>query len=313
MKIVGAGAAGLSLALMARGPVEIVERSDRPGGLCRSTVIEGFTFDTGPHILGGIPDAVEWVRWSTGIEWVQGRTRNVGWVDGRAVPHPFEDPAMGARYMAKMWKTPVDELSTGGLGAQRGRKPGGVSTFWYPKTGGYQAITDAWASRLDITYNTAGEREPGTVWTAPRHGARYNTLVTVTAGFRGTAPDLTAVYLPESWTPFHRLSFPSAFAPGNAPEGCYSIQGEASFDYPVQEGLPHAFRTTLAALGLGGERVFEHLRVVPYAYPVPTDPEPPEPRQNAPQVVEHGRTGAHRYLNLDGVVAMSMRLAASLR
>ncbi len=49
--ILGAGLAGLSAALHASGPHRLVERSDRPGGLCKTDVREGFYFDATGHWL----------------------------------------------------------------------------------------------------------------------------------------------------------------------------------------------------------------------------------------------------------------------
>lgn len=307
MRIAGAGAAGLSLGLMVPG-AEVFEKDDTPGGLCRSTTIDGFTFDIGPHILGGIPDAVQWVVESTGIEFVEGVTRNVGWLDGQYVAHPFEDEAVGQRYMAKMWKMDPAELAPSGLGAQQGRKPGGVKSFLYPAHGGYQAITDAWAAQLGDRLHLGTALEEADVWTGPVQGGRYNTLVTVTAGFEGEAPPYTAVYLPDDNTPFHRLSFPSTFAPGMAPEGYWSVQGETSYKV---DGSPGYIWTDifdwllciLEDIGLTHRPpVLSHVKRTFHAYPVPVA-QPATPNG-------HGRTGSLRYLNVDGVVAQSMERAA---
>ena len=47
--ILGAGLAGLSAALHARGSYRLVERADRPGGLCKTDVRDGFSFDATGH------------------------------------------------------------------------------------------------------------------------------------------------------------------------------------------------------------------------------------------------------------------------
>lgn len=315
--IIGAGAAGMSLALMLEQPVTIYERERTAGGLCRSTVRDGFTFDQGPHILGGIPDAVDWIVESTGLAFVPGVTRNRGFAGGSWCDHPFVNPDDGDQYMAKMWKTDPAMLSPARLGAQAGRKPGGVASFLYPIAGGYQAITDAWARKLEqqIVYGCeiAGW-QGGAVVTAPARGLPYNMLGLVTIGFLGAGPDLTAVYLPEAWTPFHRLSFPSAFAPSNAPPGCWSVQGEASFRTDAAHiGDPvEVLLATLERIGLGyGEQVMTSVQVIPNAYPVPTAGD--DLHADDPGVIRHGRTGAHRYINLDGVVAASHQLAAVLQ
>ncbi|MBM4394168.1 MAG: FAD-dependent oxidoreductase [Deltaproteobacteria bacterium] len=49
--ILGGGLAGVSLQRFTSRPSEVLEASDRPGGLCRSWGPEGWTFDVGGHIL----------------------------------------------------------------------------------------------------------------------------------------------------------------------------------------------------------------------------------------------------------------------
>lgn len=313
--IVGAGAAGLSLAFLLDGDVIIHEATTRAGGLCQSTVVDGFTFDVGPHILGGIPAAVDWIVASTGIAFTHGVTRNRGYAGGGWVPHPFDDPRVGHRYMAKMWKTDPAKLLTPALSAQAARKPGGVPTFRYPAHGGYQAITDAWADQLEdrIIYDHRLDEDGDydrVVWTGPLTGAPYNTLTTVTLGYEGPAPDLTAVYLPEDWTRFHRLSFPSAFTPSNAPPGCWSVQGEITSRGDTTGNLEDQLEETVHTLGLAhGASIFRHLSCTPHAYPVPVVT---TGGRGSRGEYLHGRTGAHRYLNVDGVVAASMELAGRL-
>ncbi len=56
---------------------------------------------------------------------------------------------------------------------------------------------------------------------------RYNSLVTVTVGLNcARVPDYTAIYVPDPAIRFHRLSFPAAFSPHNAPRGQSIIQAE---------------------------------------------------------------------------------------
>lgn len=301
--------------------VRIFEKSDTAGGLCRSQCVDGFTFDIGPHILGGIPHAVEWIHHSTEIEFMTGCTNNRSFWSGSFDVHPFQSDAVAEQYMAKMWKARPDELSFDGLNAQPGRKPGGVSTFTYPAHGGYQAITDAWAAQLEgkIEYHCdlAWEelwkaRFDRVVWCAPieRPDLRYNSLVTVTCGFRGIGPEYTAIYLPKEDTHFHRLSFPTSFSPNNAPDGCFSVQGELSLapetDYNPF-GLVGAFRALLDNVGIRGSLLMDHSQVTRFAYPVPTGDFVP-----ADGAIHHGRSGGFKYWNLDAVVAASMELAEML-
>lgn len=317
--IVGAGAAGLSLALMLDGDITIYEKEKEVGGLCRSSRGE-VTFDKfGPHILGGIPEAVDWIVKSTGIDFVEGETNNVGWVDGEFVKHPFENEALGRQYMTKMWKADPDVLKLPALNAQAGRKPGGVPKFRYPKHGGYQAIIDAWEKQLfnQIVYSIpcylsqAGSflRDyDNVVWCAPVPGLHYNTLTTVTLRYAGRRPPYTAIYLPEDDTPFHRVSFPSVFAPDNSPPGEFTMQGEISgtSSSDVARGYGLAHLGDLWGFGdpiPGSCQTFESK----YAYPLPDGT-----KAYFPGIHFHGRSGGHQYLNLDGVVAASMKLAAEL-
>ena len=56
---------------------------------------------------------------------------------------------------------------------------------------------------------------------------RYNSLVTVSVGLDAArVPDYTAIYVPDPEIRFHRLSFPAAFSPHNAPAGQSIIQAE---------------------------------------------------------------------------------------
>jgi protoporphyrinogen oxidase len=56
---------------------------------------------------------------------------------------------------------------------------------------------------------------------------RYNSLITVTIGLANDRKlDLTAIYVPDLEVRFHRLSFPKAFSPFNAPDGQSLIQAE---------------------------------------------------------------------------------------
>ena len=49
--ILGAGLAGLSAAYHLESGYEIYEQESRPGGLCRSMTLDGFTFDSAVHVL----------------------------------------------------------------------------------------------------------------------------------------------------------------------------------------------------------------------------------------------------------------------
>jgi len=90
--IIGAGASGLSLALMLDGDVTIFEQSDRTGGHCHSTVRDGWTFDRGPHIMfSRDKDVLDFMIASLGDNIHQSRRNNRIFVDGRMVKYPLEN------------------------------------------------------------------------------------------------------------------------------------------------------------------------------------------------------------------------------
>lgn len=183
-------------------------------------------------------------------------------------------------YNEKVWNIPVDKLSM--LWADRIPNPPaedilksaiGFETegylhqlyYYYPLTGGYQAICDTWANGKEITFNftvTSIEKtKKGTfivsngdqtyefdqlVSTMPVHelikvykakipdtvkkavkNLIVNPLYTVSLGIKGEDKEqYTAIYFPEKEYLFNRISFPKTFSPNNAPKGHYSIQAE---------------------------------------------------------------------------------------
>lgn len=183
-------------------------------------------------------------------------------------------------YNEKVWNVPVAALSM--LWADRIPMPKpedvlrsalGFETegyvhqlfYHYPLHGGYQAISEAWARDLPVTYGfdvTRVERRPGggfavsdgtatrtfdrLVSTLPVHDLIdlvgfevptevreavgrliVNPLIVVSLGIRGEDPEQrTAVYFPERDLLFNRVSYPTTFSPHNAPEGAHSIQAE---------------------------------------------------------------------------------------
>ena len=96
--ILGAGISGTSLARMLAADghdVTVLERSDRPGGLCRSRSKDGFVYDeAGGHILFSKRlDVLEWMKLRCGGDaGVVRRERHtrIRWHD-RYVPYPFEN------------------------------------------------------------------------------------------------------------------------------------------------------------------------------------------------------------------------------
>ena len=96
--ILGAGISGTTLARLLAGDghqVIVLEKTDRAGGLCKSQIVDGFTFDeAGGHIMFSKDKGI--LRWM--IERVGGddavvktnRETRIRWHD-RFVPYPFEN------------------------------------------------------------------------------------------------------------------------------------------------------------------------------------------------------------------------------
>jgi protoporphyrinogen oxidase len=90
--ILGGGLTGLSLAQYLDGESLVLEAKQRPGGLCRSFVKDGFTYDIGGHILFSRDQ--ELLGRLTG--WLEGnlleqRRNNQIWFKDRFVKYPFEN------------------------------------------------------------------------------------------------------------------------------------------------------------------------------------------------------------------------------
>lgn len=180
-------------------------------------------------------------------------------------------------YNEKVWNIPVSKLSMSW--AERIPNPPmidivrsslGFETegylhqlyYHYPSRGGYQAISEAWAKKLKIKYNTKvvaiqkigkkfiiktnkGNFEydeiistmpiqelikiinlkiPSRVLSAVNK-LIVNPMYTVCLGIKGKDSNkFTAVYFPEKNFYPNRICFPKTFSPHNSPEGTYSIQ-----------------------------------------------------------------------------------------
>ncbi len=60
---------------------------------------------------------------------------------------------------------------------------------------------------------------------------RYNSLISVCIGFKGSAPPLSWVYIPDAATgDFNRISFPSNYSDAVAPEGHASVLAEITYN-----------------------------------------------------------------------------------
>ena len=89
--ILGAGLSGLSCAYHLKDDYEIYEKEEACGGLCRSSVLKGFTFDMAGHLLHfRQPSQLSLVR--NLLEGnLKSRPRDSRvWFDGRFIPYPFQ-------------------------------------------------------------------------------------------------------------------------------------------------------------------------------------------------------------------------------
>jgi protoporphyrinogen oxidase len=336
--ILGAGVSGLSLARflveggLAAQDVSLFEAGPRPGGLCLSKTVDGFTYDvTGGHILySKDAAALSWIKQHAGGDaafvqkerhtrirfgqrWVNYPFENglgdlppeanfeclsgyvrawherltsrsaaprefgpwVRWRFGDGIARHFMDP-----YNEKVWKRPLDHLTSDWVA---GRVPDapvddvlrssiGIRTegythqalFFYPRQGGFQAITDGLAAALlprirlntpacDVERRGEGWRVDGEDFdavvstislthlpdvvrampadvAAACRGLEYNGIVCVLLGLeRPSHPDLSWVYLPHAHQgPTNRVTYMSNYAPGMAPPGRSSLLCEVT-------------------------------------------------------------------------------------
>jgi protoporphyrinogen oxidase len=90
--IVGGGLAGISLSRFLRAEVEVLEKEDRPGGLCRTFQKDGFAYDVGGHILfSAQAELLERLRGVLGENVLRRRRYNEILFQGRTLKYPFEN------------------------------------------------------------------------------------------------------------------------------------------------------------------------------------------------------------------------------
>jgi len=90
--ILGGGLSGLALARMLDGPRRVLEASATPGGLCRSFVKDGFTYDIGGHILFSREnELLSLMTGWLGDNLLSQKRANRIWFKDRFVKYPFEN------------------------------------------------------------------------------------------------------------------------------------------------------------------------------------------------------------------------------
>jgi protoporphyrinogen oxidase len=173
------------------------------------------------------------------------------------------DPAeISLEWVARIPKPPLEDVLKSAIGIPT---EGYLHQlyFHYPRTGGYEALVHAFASRLpagtlcvdcpatrlrggpgawevDTPRGTLGFKtlvstlpihELARIWegfpAGALEGLRFNSLINVLIGVRGSLDrPQTAIYVPDAGIPFHRLSFPRNFSEQCVPEGCDAVMAE---------------------------------------------------------------------------------------
>ncbi len=101
--ILGAGLAGISLAYLLKdderiGRIELLEKAEAPGGLCRSYPFAGIGCDVGPHIMfSKNPEVLDLMVTLLGENVHKLRRSNRIFHDGRFVKYPFENDLAALR------------------------------------------------------------------------------------------------------------------------------------------------------------------------------------------------------------------------
>ena len=224
----------------------------------------------------------------------------IAWRFGAGIARHFMEP-----YNEKLWKRPLETISSGWVA---GRVPDapiddvlkaaiGVRTegyvhqalFYYPRNGGFQAITDGIAStvRSRIRFSTPvcdivrtrdggwrvnGEPFDMVVSTLPLNelpdvvkempsaaaeamrGLAYNSILTMLVALdRPAHPDLSWIYLPHhEQGPVNRVTYMSNYSPGMAPPGKTSFLFEVTFAGGALEPGPELEREAMAGVEAAG-------------------------------------------------------------
>jgi len=223
----------------------------------------------------------------------------IRWRFGDGIADHFMDP-----YNEKVWKRPLEKLSSGWvagrvpdapvddvLRAAVGIKTDGYthqSIFYYPKKGGFQAITDGLGATLtdqvrlstpvqsvvrhkegwrvngeefDRVVNTIAmnnvpdfvEGIPDDVAAAMR-GLAFNSIICYLVALdRAEHPDLSWIYLPQhAQGPVNRVTYMSNYSPGNAPAGKTSFLLEVTLPGGATAPGPELEEEVLAGVDAAG-------------------------------------------------------------
>lgn len=156
-------------------------------------------------------------------------------------------------------------------------------------------------------------------------GLQYNSLVTVMLGAAGESPPHTALYVPQSSFPFHRLSFPASFTDYGVPAGHMAVTAEITtnpgdgFHELDDEEITRRVIDGLEAMELLRPSDVRFVRVhrTRYAYVVRTFDYREKLSQalgylNALSIVSVGRNAQFEYINMDEAVRRGLEVANQL-
>jgi protoporphyrinogen oxidase len=146
MGILGAGASGLSFALLADADCVIIEKDHRPGGHAASSCVDGWVFDQGPHIMFSRDQlSLDCMVASLGKNVHRSRRNNKVAVAGSLAGYPLESLFMS--WADRISQPPMEAVIRGAFGE---RSEGYLHQLFYsyPLRGGYSALMNAWASGI---------------------------------------------------------------------------------------------------------------------------------------------------------------------
>jgi len=235
----------------------------------------------------------------------------LGAYDSKRLRFPLDQ--MPADWTTRIEKTSLRSLLLPRNGFHRPRPGEREGSFFYPASGGIEALPRAMAKLLpeDALHYGSELREIDTklklvafadgtvksyehlVLSLPlpeivgllkesppdvRRAAEnllYTSIYILNAGFDGPVPPWFLLRTPDSALPFYRLSFPSHYSPGNAPEGKAIVVGEISH-HPIRHPLSREeaslqFDHGLRRMGIlrpGQDILVESIRDIRYGHVV---------------------------------------------
>jgi len=265
------------------------------------------------------------------------------WVDGRIPRPPVEDVIRsaigistegythqsvfsypldgGIEALVRAVAQPINDRIRTGFRVNSVRKKGGVFEI---SNGSDVVVADQCISTMPVQHLVAAlDGVPARVKEACA-ALRYNALVCVNIGIRGTVPDISWLYIPETALGMtNRISFPSNYSARAAPDGCGSVLAEITHQ-PGDEVsmmddalLTEQVVSTLEAMQIlkRDQILYTSVERQPYAYVVYDI----DYQKNIAVVKDYcrsagiplvGRFSQFEYLNMDGCLRSVMDFVA---